>query len=558
MEHSLAFARHFARLVWLLLNDGTAFDAQIATLRSLVNASGEGRVRIAAADWHVIIDGDVLPERFTGAHDLTAQLIGHSVIELTVDQGAAPSDLLLLARILATEPVPGDGGRNVLARLDALDARTVHVKTEMPPVLAAPAARSDAVPAAAPPGIMRETAQMFISPSIALPDRNAPRSPEHDREQTEDDGIVRERDPDALFEVFSATSTAKGSMVKLFQQLDVARGSAQAAAPLDALVKLAVESSSKARHDIVADVFHGIVTREERVTEKTICRQFGMAVRRLATPSVLECLVELLPRRRENYEQYMAVFARTEEAGVEALVEALISAPTIEDRRVYYDSLLRLNTGVRTLVHMLGDSRWYVVRNAAELLGEMRVQEAEPDLTRLLEHRDDRVRTAATAALAKLGPRTAAKEVRGALRDAAPEQRQRAADALVLHRTASSVDSLVRAFDREADARVQMAMLTALGQIGTPAAVEKLSEVARTDRGLLARNLPTPIRVAAVHALGEVKSSLATITLQALLQDKAKAVRGAASWVLLGRRRESGGGEAAAESTTPGGEADEA
>jgi HEAT repeat protein len=252
---------------------------------------------------------------------------------------------------------------------------------------------------------------------------------------------------------------------------------------------------------------------------------------------VLKCVAELLPRRRENYEQYMSIFSRAEEAGVEALVDALISAPSITDRRVYYDSLLRLNTGVRTLIHMLGDHRWYVVRNAVELLGEMRVMEADVELTRLLEHRDDRVRAAAASALAKLGATSAAKGMRATLREASAEVREQTAEAVASSGRSHSADSLIRALDREADDRLQMAMLTALGQLGTPEAVDKLVDIASSERGLLSRKRSTPLRIAAVHALGQAKSPSATVALQALLRDKSKAVRGAASWVLMGRKR---------------------
>jgi HEAT repeat protein len=42
--------------------------------------------------------------------------------------------------------------------------------------------------------------------------------------------------------------------------------------------------------------------------------------------------------------------------------------------------------------------------------------------------------------------------------------------------------------------------------------------------------------VAAVHALGEVKSPDAMAVLQSLLRDKDKSIRGAASWVMMGRK----------------------
>ncbi len=599
MDYSLTFARHFARLVWLLLNEGNAFDAQIATLRSLVNASRDGEVRLVAQDWRLMANGQPLPDRFTGTQDLVAQLIGHSVSALRVSQGASPADLLLAARVLASEHAPDDGGHTVVSRLAALDAHTVQV--EIDGVVqgdgeARPTPARPRTPAAAGGHVNseiiaigmeeelygaaslggsapRDPAEMFALPSFAsltpsmvpaldiLPsgtstppsvpavttsslspsdfariEAGKPPTQEHKTDELE---IMRGADPEQMLQASAAGAQPKGTMVKMFEALDEATSSAAAARQLENLVKLAAESARKERVDMVADVFHGIVKREQDVSDKSLKRQYAMSIRRLSTPSVLQCIVELLPRRRENYEQYMAVFEKAEEAGVEALVEALVAAPSITDRRVFYDALLRLRSGIRTLMFMLGDPRWYVVRNAAELLGEMKSAEAEPDLTKLLQHRDDRVRTAAASSLAKLGGTAAVRGMRASLRDAGEAVRERVSEVLA-PREGNSVDSLIRAVDREEDSRVQMAMLAALGQLGTPAAVEKLLEVARSDKKLLARSRPTPMRVAAVHALGDVKNHTAFGALQALLHDKEKAVRGAASWVIMGRRRENG------------------
>jgi hypothetical protein len=444
--------------------------------------------------------------------------------------------MLLLARILASEPVPGDGGKNVLERLRALDARTVHIKVETLPAPRPPAEASTVKM----PGMIPDVS---LFTSMPARDAAALQIDEIDTDGDCDDAvpvhggeILRDQDPEQMFHVFSANSTPKGSMTKLFEQLDAARTSAAASRTLDALLKLAASSARKERYDIVADVFHGIITREEQVEDRAINRQFGVTIRRLATPSLLRCVAGLLPRRHESYERYMAIFARTEDAGVEALVDALMEAPSLTDRRVYYDSLLRVGTGARTIIHMLGDPRWYVVRNAVDLLGEMRVGEAEGELIRLLEHKDDRVRTAAASALAKLGSgRTAPGSGDGEGSFAA--QRLTAINASTIGR---SVDSLIRALDREDDSRVQMAMLAALGQLGTPQAIEKLVEIARTEKGLLMKKRSTPLRVAAVHALGQVNASGAVAALQSLLRDKEKAVRGAASWVIMGRRRAGG------------------
>ncbi|HET7550262.1 MAG TPA: HEAT repeat domain-containing protein [Gemmatimonadaceae bacterium] len=535
MEIPLTFARHYARLVWLLLYDAESYEAQIASLSALVSASRAGPVTIQAREWRLAMNDEFVPDRYTGAQDLTAQLIGHSILEFTVVQGASPADMLLLARILASEPVPGDGGKNVLERLRALDARTVHIKVETLP--------------APRPAVEAPTTKMVgmipdVSLFTAVPAQAAAASRTDDIEANGDhkedvpmhEGeLLRDQDPEHMFHVFSANSTPKGSMVKLFEQLDAARSSASASRTLDALLKLAASSARKERYDIVADVFHGIITREAKVEDRAIQRQFGVTIRRLAAPTLLKCVVDLLPRRNESYERYMTIFERTEDAGAEALVDALMEAPSLTDRRVYYDSLLRIGTGIRTLMHMLGDPRWYVVRNAVDLLGEMRASEAEGELVRLLEHKDDRVRTAAAGALAKLGARHTPASADGASGSAVHR-----AGVVSVATNGKSVNSLIRALDREDDTRVQMAMLAALGQLGTPQAIEKLVEIARTDKGLLMKKRATPLRVAAVHALGQVNASGSLAALQSLLRDKEKAVRGAASWVIMGRRRAGG------------------
>jgi HEAT repeat protein len=541
MSYALAFARHFARLVQILLIEGNAFEKQLATLRSLVTVSEQGPVKLVLHDMQLIsVNAEVVPGRFEGVEDLLAQLIGHSIIEIEFQQNASLADLLLAAKLLSVAASPGNGGEVALERVRALDAQTITLKVEASVAShASETAIANSKLGSPSTGFVRDSLTMFMPTTDQFEAVQASGAEVEDGEELEAEDIVREQDPEAMFAAFATSSTPKGSMVRLFEQLDHAREATLVGEHLDTLVKLAADSSGKDRIDIVADVFYGLVKREGDIEDKLSKRQYALGIRRLCVPRVLKCIVELLPRRRENYEQYMAIFVRAEDDGVEALVEALISAPSITDRRIYYDSLLRLRTGVRTLVHMLGDPRWFVVRNAIELLGEMRVAEADEELEKMLEHRDDRVRTAAATALAKLGPGVAAKGLRGALRDAPEEVRERAAEAMAMQRS-GSVESLVRALDKEDDNRVQMAMVTALGQLGSPHAVEKLMDIARTDKGLLNKRRPTPMRVAAVHALGEVKTSSALAALQTLLRDKEKAVRGAASWVMMGRKRESG------------------
>lgn len=539
MSYALTFARHFARLVQMLLIEGNAFERQLATLRSLVTVSEEGPITLILHDGQLLsANEEIVPSRFDGVDDLLAQLTAHCISEIEFRRNASPVDLLLAAKVLSLTVQPGNDGALALSLVRALDAQTISIKTDVPQTRLALAATPGLTVEGASAGILGDFLSTMV-PMAGPSGTTAASSADAENDEELVAGSIVREDPEAMFAAFSTSGTPAGSMARLFEQLDRAREAPVVAGHLETLVKLATDASGKDRVDIVADVFYGLVRREVGIQDKISRRHYALAIRRLCIPRVLKCISELLPRRRENYEQYMAIFVRSEDDGVEALVDALISAPSITDRRIYYDSLLRMHTGVRTLVHMLGDPRWFVVRNAIELLGEMRVGEADVELEKMLEHRDDRVRTAAAGALAKLGPGAAAKGLRGALRDAPEAVRERAAEAIALQRS-GSVESIVRALDREDDDRVQMAMISALGQLGSAQAVDKLMTIARTDKGLLNKRRSTSMRVAAVYALGAVKTSSALVALQTLLRDKEKAVRGAASWVMMGRKRESG------------------
>jgi len=523
MDHAPTFARHLARLVWQLLTASDDYDLQLASLQLLVGASRAGAVTIGVTGQTLLANGAPLGDRGPEAEDLVAQLIGHSIHQIAFDQPSSPADVLLVARILATPPIAGDGGRSVVARLDSLGARTVRVSlisVDAPPARTStpPAIGTDVIPDIA----------VFAPPARAGTGNGATNG--HGPEADVGTTIATTARLNEMFGIFSSTQSVDGSSAAVFQHLDAVTTPRDAARELDALLKVIAEGSARARHDVVADILYGLVVRETALQDEAIRRQYGVALRRIAVPPILRSVTALLPRRRDRHDEYMIVIARCEEAGAEALAESLIAAPTIGDRRVYYDALIRLRTGVRTLIHMLGDSRWYVVRNAAELLGELKVVEAEVELMRLLEHGDDRIRAAAANALARIG---------SARRGRVPRATPVASANGHGHAPANgqrSVNSIIKALERESDSRVQVTLVAALGQLGTAQAVDKLVEIARTERGLLARQRPTPLRVAAVHAIGQVKSPNAQQALQALLRDKSPAIRGAASWVILGTR----------------------
>src|SRR6266850_332863 len=185
---------------------------------------------------------------------------------------------------------------------------------------------------------------------------------------------------------------------------------------LAALIDHAAAATKLGRFEQVLGVIAGVIRVEERVPESSgVRRQYGIALRRFYTKPVLEGLSRLLgaPKHRAAA---VGALQRGGAAGVEVLMDVLAAAPTVGERRAVFDALKHMTEGTDQLVHMLDHSEWFVVRNVAELIGELGMDDAVPALGKRLDHPDERVRKAVGLALAKIGTRGAAEPLRRALR----------------------------------------------------------------------------------------------------------------------------------------------
>ena len=104
-----------------------------------------------------------------------------------------------------------------------------------------------------------------------------------------------------------------------------------------------------------------------------------------------------------------------------------------------------------------------MVRNAADLLGEMQVAEAEEPLSVLLKHEDERGRRAGTGALMSLGTPRALKAIQQALTDPVVTRMQAAAALVARRDVLTTAPQLLRALNVEEDEAVQAAFLAARG-----------------------------------------------------------------------------------------------
>jgi len=538
MEYSTLFVRHFARLVWLLLHEPTNVAEQKSALRAMVALSKFGAIGLESRDWQVMTNGEALPDSMSGAMELVAQMAVHGVRSIRFDSAPAAAHVLGVARLLATRPTEGsDSGQMAEAHVRTIAATSITLVldeaaatrngTGPKTAVAAPTSVEPPARGVVPDAQAAVDASSNGTPAPSRPDESASAAETAAHAETDASQSGYVHDDAAMWMQFSSAPAPAGSVEDLFAQLDRFNHSDAVTRVLDDLVITAENAAREGKSSVVGDVFYRIVRREGSATRDEIKRAYSMAIRRMSRPALLRAVAHLLPRKRDRHDDYLAVLVRTGEDGADALIDQLAQAQTTDDRRIFFDVLLQLQAGVPALIHMLGDARWFVARNAAELLGEMKAADAEEPLKQLLRHSDDRVRRAATNALIALESPTARRAVHDALRDESPAVRMQAASAISSRRDERSAGTLTRALDDEVDDDVQLAIIAALGKVATTEAVERLIKAAEPDGRLFFKKKSTALRVAAVQALAEARTSAAMTALWQMLEDKDRDVRDA-------------------------------
>ncbi len=303
-------------------------------------------------------------------------------------------------------------------------------------------------------------------------------------------------------------------------------------------------SPAQARSDIAADAAaRGAAARGAAVAavesgelEDALVRQDARATCRIlhdamhtvafttgATPEALHLVVEALVTEQAELNIVQAVLEHAREAGARTVFMHLMAAPDVHERRLLFDVAAALpDIGLVAREH-IGSGTWYVVRNAAALLGESKQPAAVDDLTRLLKHGDTRVRMAAVVALGKIGGQTAMTRLESVLFDPSADVRNRALSIVFSAPDAEAASTTrVPIHEEELTLEYQLEVIAALAHVRTARARSRLVELARQDSHALD---VLQVRLAAIGALCTGHRPAADAVLHGLRDDPSSLVR---------------------------------
>ena len=488
------FVALFARTLDLFRDPG-AKEEQKAQFRTLAGLLKLASVTLAVRDGHLVVNGMTLDGK-----TLLQRLEFHSVKEIAIPTDPPLGEVFELLRALADQPGDEDIASRLRANGAQRDAVTIQTFQLEPP--AVPVQQADAV---APPS----------GPANDVPE------------------ILREAS--AAHTAFSPAAAATTTPASLIAQLQEKPDGPHVGDVL-AVLGRQLETAMKAnRTPHALSIVAGIVRAEQQVTDATRRRQYSIALKRMYSKALLEAIAEVANHPTDR-DDALLVLRRAGEDGVEVLLDLLVAAPTIEERRGIFVALTGMKEGTDQLVHMLGHHQWFVVRNVAELAGELALEEAVPALAQQLGHEDERVRKAVASALAKIGSSAAAEPLRRAFRDKSPEVRMQAALSVGGRKSSALAMPLVVAMEEEEDEGVERELILALGRIGSASAVQALIKFAQPGGRLFGRR-PAGLRATAVEALRLAATPAAIGTLEGLTDDGDKEVRAAAQSALADLKR---------------------
>ncbi|MEK7379626.1 MAG: HEAT repeat domain-containing protein [Gemmatimonadota bacterium] len=459
-------------------------------IQVLLDALGGQSLRFEAAPGRLAINGQWVPQEVPGAGLVIERMLSHQVGSVSLPAGVEASDILALARTLAGYPGSYASWQDLQAALGPTRARLTLTE-----------------------GLSDREFIHEDSKSIGVQLEEGRAGLEiGDHAAVEDGGLIPPPLPMDLAKIPLALRPKTGPREdpRILERL-LARGrSALDAGDWGALLSIT----------------SGFLEAERQAVDESSARLYRVELKRLLSRREIAHIARLAAvgeRRQEAVE----VLQRLGGAATEVLMELLAESEALTERRGYYSAVTRMADGNEVIIHHLASPHWYVVRNAADLCGEMALAQAIPKLISLIGHPDERVRKSVLGALIQIGGREVVEPISRSFRDPSASVRLTVLAKLEGDWARGLAMPLMNLLQTEEHPDVIREILNALGRIGSPDAVMALRRVASGDMKRLGKRH----RIQAVEAMG-LAGGAAHQLLAALAQDRDREIAATAGRAL--------------------------
>jgi len=252
----------------------------------------------------------------------------------------------------------------------------------------------------------------------------------------------------------------------------------------------------------------GIEEKDYGESERTLCRK---NFETLMTSERIDQLIDFLcgsGRDDSSLNKVHFLLRKSGEQGARQLGERLAEEKEAKRRKILAQALTAFGrSALATLDRLLRDERWYVVRNAATILGEIRDPETAGRLAALLGHKDERVRREAIRALTRLGTTEAMDVLLVAVEEGDPDLQRQALLSLGAMKQTKAIPYLLRFLERSDPfvrcLELKRGAVRALGDMGAAEAVPALRALLQQRKFFFRRRFQE-IQIACCLALARI------------------------------------------------------
>ncbi len=497
-QPAAAIASTLSAVLTLLRAQPPRREDQARAFKAFVSALGDTDLELRLPPAGLELSGTLVSTDLPGVSELVAHLSGHGIASLSIPSGLPPAAMLSVLRALSS-PV---------GRFESVD----HLLNDMDPDVR----QLVRLGSVGDHEIDDMQAHGFIGDEAMMPGASPPLERETAHSYRHLGRIGGEERADTLRRL---TDDPAGE---------------EAPARLEALITAADAALRERDIETLVTTVAAVARLERDLPEGELKRAYQLALRRMLPSRAVEQVVKLSGGAQRFDAMEILRYAGADAS--DTLLQQLVDSDSMEQRRALYAALKQVNTASPLLGRLLLHDEWFVIRNVAELCGDLRAEDTVPQLARHVNHDDERVRRAVAGALAKIGTSLTVEPLRQMLHDPSPQVRLRAVQGLDGSRSRGLAMSLALAAEEETSPDVLRELLLALGRIGTPDAVQALARAAAPGRRLFNRR-PLSTRLAAIAALRVAGSAPAATALQNLLSDDEASVREAAQDALNGMRK---------------------
>ena len=247
-------------------------------------------------------------------------------------------------------------------------------------------------------------------------------------------------------------------------------------------------------------------------------------VREFARPDLMETLAgELAKRSTADRNAIIDVLKSIHEVSIPALLKRLTEEEVAFGRKTILTTLGQFGEATRPYLYdWLDDERWYVLRNAIDLLSNVGGSDDSARIISCLEHKNSQVRLSALRFLTRHPIDVPDDKIQALLNDADREIRSRMIYALGVLRGRRALDQLLELAKKpafgEGDVHTRENAVKGIGRVGGDDSVGFLKGLL-DKRGIIDRESHEKIHKAAVEALIVIGGPSAAVVLNAVLEN---------------------------------------